>query len=59
MQRALNFLHSTRAGGRATVLQVTYIDLHTSDAFVGRFESSELDLLLETDRETIVLFESF
>ena len=31
------------------MLRVIEIDLHTSDAFVGRFESSELDLLLEAD----------
>jgi hypothetical protein len=29
------------------VLQVTYIDLHTSGASFGRFQSSELGLLLE------------
>eukprot|EP00959_Pyramimonas_sp_CCMP1952_P168130 3513390-Pyramimonas_sp.AAC.1 len=30
LRSALNFLHSTRAGGWATVLRVTYIDLHTA-----------------------------
>ena len=37
--------------GPATVLRVTYIDLHTSGVFVDRFQSSELGLLLELDRE--------
>eukprot|EP00959_Pyramimonas_sp_CCMP1952_P453348 9468086-Pyramimonas_sp.AAC.1 len=33
--------------GRATVLRVIDIDLHTSGASVGRFQSSKLGLLLE------------
>ncbi len=33
--------------GPAPVLRVTYIDFHTSGACVGRFQSSELGLLLE------------